>query len=427
MNTSENAAAQAKPGLSVWIVTLLAIAMFVNYVDRGSLSVVAPVLKDTLHVSSADMGLLLSSFFWSYTLAQPFAGSLVQRFDVRLVLAVGLGAWAAATMMCGLAGSFVALLALRLVMGLGESIIYPANAKILAERSSEAIRGRCNGLISMAMCAGPAGGTLAGGLILAHFGWRATFLALGGASLLWLIPWLSTRLAPAPTATDEAQAKGPGYWELLRTRALWGASVGQFCYSFQFYLLLTWLPFFLVKAEHVSLTAMAGISASVYAVQALAALFSGWASDALVRAGGSATLVRKGFVMSGLALGGATFVLVGTGPHTLMIPSLLACGFFTGFANPMCFSIGQSLAGPSAGGRWMGIQNMVGNFAGISAPMVTGMILQTTGAFTGAFFLAALLAVLGLVCWGLVLGRVEPVKWREDHGQPGAVAPASAV
>jgi MFS family permease len=427
MNTSEKAAGASGPGLSPWVVALLAIAMFINYVDRGSLSVVAPVLKDTLHVSSAGMGLLLSSFFWSYTLAQPLAGFLVQRFDVRIVLAIGLGAWAAATMACGLASGFAVLLVLRLVMGLGESVIYPANARILAERASETVRGRCNGLISMAQCLGPAGGTLAGGLILAHFGWRATFLALGAASLLWLAPWLLTPLPLAAAPNPERRAPGPGYGEILRQRALWGASVGQFCYSFQFYLLLTWLPFFLVKAEHVSLAAMAGISASVYAVQALAALFSGWASDALVRAGGSATLVRKGFVMGGMALGGATFVLVGTGPHALMIPSLLACGFFTGFANPMCFSIGQSLAGPSAGGRWMGIQNMVGNFAGISAPMATGMILEATGAFTGAFLLAAILAVLGLVCWGLVLGRVEPVAWSGERREPPEVVPVTAA
>ena len=183
--------------LSGRVVALLALAMFVNYADRGSLSVVAPVLHDRMRLSDAQMGVLLSSFFWSYTLTQPLAGSIVQRFDVRRVLAVALAVWAGATMLCGLATGFVTLLGLRLAVGLGESVIYPANARILAERATEQVRGRCNGLISMAMCLGPTAGTLVGGLVLARYGWRAVFLVLGALSLLWLWPWLRTpREAP---------------------------------------------------------------------------------------------------------------------------------------------------------------------------------------------------------------------------------------
>ena len=164
-------------GLSGRVVALLALAMFVNYADRGSLSVVAPVLHDRMRLNDAEMGVLLSSFFWSYTLTQPLAGSIVQRFDVRRVLAVALAVWAGATMLCGLATGFVMLLGLRLAVGLGESVIYPANARILAEHATEQVRGRCNGLISMAMCLGPTAGTLVGGLVLAR---SARMRALAG-------------------------------------------------------------------------------------------------------------------------------------------------------------------------------------------------------------------------------------------------------
>ncbi len=405
-------------GLTTWTVVLLALAMFINYVDRGSLSIAAPALKDGLAISNGRMGLLLSAFFWTYTFAQPLAGSLVQHFDVRKVLAIALGLWAAATTLCGLAGGFAALLGLRLVMGLGESVIYPANARLLAERAPEHRRGRYNGLISMAMCLGPSGGTLVGGLILAQWGWRWVFLSLGLASLLWLIPWLATPMAPARRHAAAPARRGPGYGELLRQRPLWAVSIGQFCYSYQFYLLLTWLPFFLVKAQHVSFAAMAGISAAVYGVQALAALVSGAASDRLIRTGVGAGAVRRAFVLAGVGVGGLSFLMVGMGPHGLMIPFLLACGFCTGFANPMVFAIGQTLSGPSAGGRWMGVQNMVGNLAGITAPMATGLIVDATGSFAGAFFLAGALSVLGLACWGLALGPIAPVAWREEAAAP---------
>jgi MFS family permease len=424
VQNADGGGAHARGALPARIVVLLALAMFVNYADRGSLSVVAPVLHDQLRLSDAEMGVLLSSFFWSYTLAQPLAGSIVQRFDVRWVLAVALALWAGATMLCGLAVGYVALLGLRLAMGLGESVIYPANAQILAERADERVRGRCNGLISMAMCLGPTGGTLVGGLVLAHYGWRAVFLCLGLLSLLWLWPWLTTpREAPAAAAV-RAKPSGPGYGELLGRRALWGASIGQLCYSWQFYLLLTWLPSYLVKAQHLSLSAMAGTGAAVYAVQALAALASGWVTDALVRRGSGRAGVRRIFLLLAIAGGGLALLVEGLGPKGLAIPCLFLAGICTGWGNPLIFSIGQTLAGPSAGGRWMGIQNMGGNFAGILAPIATGVIAQITGSFTGAFVLAAALSVVGIVCWSLVLGPVETLTWRRGGAalQPLAAA-----
>jgi MFS family permease len=416
--------ARPATSISAWIVALLAIAMFINYADRGSLSVAAPVLKDQLSISDAQLGVLLSAFFWSYALAQPIAGSLVQRFDVKRVLAIGLAVWAGATFLTALANGFAALLALRLMMGLGESVIYPANARILSERAPERLRGRCNGLIAMGMCLGPTGGTLVGGLILASFGWRAVFLFLGALSLLWLLPWLATPMGPrgaAPAAPPVRPEPGPGYGEILRRRALWGVSLGQFCYSWQFYLLLTWLPLYLVKSQHLSLTVMAGVGAAVYALQSLAALAGGLGSDALIRRGASPTLVRKAFVLTGVAGGGVAVLVLSLGAPKLAIPCLAASGIFTGIGNPIQFAIGQTLSGPTAGGRWMGIQNMFGNFAGILAPAATGWIVQATGTFTAAFQLAAALSVAGLVCWGLVLVRVEPLQWRPAHsGAPPA-------
>ncbi len=408
------------PSVSGWIVGLLALAMFINYADRGSLSVAAPVLKDRLAITDAQMGVLLSAFFWTYALCQPVAGSLVQRYDVKRVLAIGLAVWAAATFMIGFAGGFASLLVLRLVMGVGESVIYPANARILAERAPERLRGRWNGLIAMGMCLGPTGGTLFGGLVLARFGWRAVFLLLGVLSLLWLLPWLATPMRPSAAATEPRglpRDPGPGYGELLRRRALWGVSLGQFCYSWQFYLLLTWLPLYLVKSQHLSLTLMAEVGAAVYALQSLAALAGGWGSDALIRAGASPTLVRKGVILAGVAGGGVAVLLLSLGSPSMAIPCLAASGIFTGIGNPIQFSIGQTLAGPAAGGRWMGIQNMFGNFAGILAPAATGWIVQATGAFAAAFQLAAVLSVAGLICWGIVLVRVEPLQWR-GSGEP---------
>src|SRR6476646_9885235 len=228
----------ARPGISLYLVALLAMAMFLNYTDRGSLSIVAPALKQQLGISNAAMGLLLSAFFWSYALAQPAAGWVAQRFAPRTVLAIATALWSLATLACGL--GTVMLFALRMLLGLAESAIFPTNARIFAEHAPEHQRGRCNSAMSVGHSMGPTAGTLIGAMILIAYGWRAVFFALGALSLLWLVPWIARR-DPSLEAGAAARHEPASYGEILRQRSLWGACLAQFCYSYPFYLVLTWL------------------------------------------------------------------------------------------------------------------------------------------------------------------------------------------
>jgi MFS transporter, ACS family, D-galactonate transporter len=130
---------------------LLAAAVFINFVDRGSLATASPLLKDELGLSNSQIGVLLSAFFWPYAPLQPVAGWLAQRFDVRYVLAGGLSVWAIATALTELSTSFTLLLAVRILLGIGESVAYPCISKLLAQRAPEHERGRANGLIAPAL------------------------------------------------------------------------------------------------------------------------------------------------------------------------------------------------------------------------------------------------------------------------------------
>src|SRR5215468_11887518 len=117
----------AAGGISTRIVGLLAVASFINYVDRGSLATAAPLVREEFALSNTQLGLLLSAFFWSYTPGQLPAGWLAERLDPRRVLAAGLAVWGTATALTGFATGFIMLLALRLMLGLGESVMYPAS------------------------------------------------------------------------------------------------------------------------------------------------------------------------------------------------------------------------------------------------------------------------------------------------------------
>jgi MFS family permease len=402
-------------GVAPRIIVLLTAAVFINYLDRGNLATAGPLIRDELTLSNAQFGTLLSAFFWTYTPAQLLAGWLAERHDPRAVLAAGLAVWGIATALTGLASGFALLLAFRLLLGLGESVMYPAGFKILAVARDEQ-RGRANGVLAIGQSLGPAVGTLLGGLLMAWVGWRAVFLATGLLSLLWLWPWLKTGQSPDASPARRASA-GPASRQLLRNRELWGCALGHFCMNYALYLVLSWLPTYLVKALGFSLAAMAQLAAGIYCLYALVSVASGWAADRWRLAGASANRVRKSALIAGL--GGLAVCFTGcslAGPVGAIL-ALAGCGACFGLLTPALFATTQTLAGPDAAGRWMGVQNFVANFASMAAPIITGIAVDRTGGFEVGFLIATVVALAGIFAFAFLVRRIEPVEW------PSAPAP----
>src|SRR5215469_13265931 len=254
------------------LLALLAFAIFINFVDRGNLSIAAPLLKDEFRLSASQLGILLSSFFWTYSLCAIPAGALVDRFNPSWVLAAGFLLWSCATSGSGLIHSFAMLLVLRLMLGMSEAVAFPAYATILARHFRESQRGLANSIGSIAQAAGPAVATFAGGILIARLGWRPFFILLGLISLFWLIPWL--RWMPRSTSNVPAGPKlaREGILEVLRQPSAWGMCAGYFCSNYVLYLLLTWLPFYLVHERHFSLTVTARIGGVAFFCKAVSAL-----------------------------------------------------------------------------------------------------------------------------------------------------------
>src|SRR5260370_271270 len=144
------------------VVTLLAVAALINYIDRGNLSIAASLLKDELGLSASQLGILLSSFFWTYSLFQLVSGWLADRFDAKWVMAIGFFLWSGATAATGSLPAFGALLAARLILALGESVAYPCYTRTLVRHVPEVGRGFANALIAPGVGCGPALGTFFG-------------------------------------------------------------------------------------------------------------------------------------------------------------------------------------------------------------------------------------------------------------------------
>jgi ACS family D-galactonate transporter-like MFS transporter len=400
------------PGALSLVLVLLAISAFINYVDRGNLSIAAPLLKDELGISASQLGVLLSAFFWTYACMQLFSGWLVDRLNVNWVIAGGFLLWSVATAATGLVHIFSALLVLRLLLGMGESVAYPSYSKIIALNFPEEHRGLANAAISAGLVLGPGFGMLLGGLLMARFGWRPFFIVLGLVSLLWIVPWL--KWMPKRQGAIQVDKSGaPSLAESLRLRSAWGTCVGLFCGNYINYFLITWLPFYLVRERNFSMNNMAKIGGTAYLLGACFGTLAGWFSDRWIASGATPTLVRKTFTGGGLACSGIFIGLAVVGRPLYCVAAIILGVIFFAVCASNLWAITQTLAGPQAAGRWTGFQNFVGNLAGVVAPALTGFVLDRTGHFYWAFVILTGVALTGTACWVFLVGPVEQVVWRK--------------
>jgi MFS family permease len=199
---------------------------------------------------------------------------------------------------------------------------------------------------------------------------------------------------------------------ILRRRELWGSCLGHFCQAYTLYLVMSWLPVYLVKDRGFSLSAMAQIGAGVYILAALASVLTGWVSDRWLTAGASSNRVRGTAMLTGFAgIAVCMSACALAGPFESLL-AMVGCGISLGVVTPALFASAQTLAGPEAAARWIGIQAFAGNLAGITAPMITGILVDRTGAFSAGFLLAAVLAAVGMIAYGLIVRLIEPIDWR---------------
>src|SRR6266581_3380663 len=387
---------------------LLVLSVLINYIDRGNLSIAAPLLKDELGLSASQLGILFSAFFWTYTVMLFLCGWFIDRFDVNRVLALGFLLWSLATTATGVVHGFTILLAMRLLLGIGESVAFPCYSKILAQNLPEHRRGFANGAIIAGMKCGPVVGTLGAGVLMANYGWRPVFIGVGLISLVWLPAWV--KWMPRTTASAHSGVC-PRVIDILRQRSFWATAAGGFCLAYPLYFMITWLPFYLAHEQHLSMRDMVNTAALYYAVDAAAALVTGWMTDFWIRRGSVAGIVRKSAMALGWTMAAIGFVGCSSAGPRSFLGWLMVTGVGCGIGNSGIWAFSQTLAGPDAVGRWTGLQNGFANLAGVVGPALTGFIVDWTGHFRVAFLITAGACLLSAVSWVFLMGRLEQVVW----------------
>jgi MFS family permease len=389
-------------------VLLLGAAVFLNYVDRGAIGIAAPLMKSQLGLSATQFGLVVSAFFWVYAPVQLLVGWLVDRFSVYRLMAGGVLLWALSTLAMGLAGGFASLLVLRILLGVGETIAFPGASKIITRHVPPQRRGMANAALALGIALGPAVGTLAGGLILASFGWRMIFLAFGIVTLIWLLPWhVTTRNL---SSVSDAGDRNVPLSSLVGRWPLWSMSIAHIASNYVFYFILAWLPLYLTQSRGLSIPAMTMLATLGYSAQAAAALAFGTISDWWTRSGRSEASMRRWMMTLGqIVAAGAVLGLAYADTKVEIALLLCVAGIATGALSLNTYAVAQMFSGPKAAGTWVGFQNAIGNLSGIFGPILTGAIVDKAG-YDVAFMITAAVAAGGALWWVIGVPKIEQIR-----------------
>jgi sugar phosphate permease len=414
-----------------WIaLTLLVLAGFVNFLDRSTLAIANQTISQELSFSPIEMGLLLSVFSWAYAVMQLPVGGLLDRLGARLTLGIGICLWSVAQATLGLLSSLQAMILARIGLGIGEAPQFPAGAKVVSEWFSMKERGLPSGIFNLSSSLGPAIAQPILTALLLVLGWRHMFLSMGLLGIVVAVLWYLTyrNRNEVSLTKDEQDYLNEGIkredregqlsfaeWRgLFRLPITWGLVFGYIGIIYMFSLYLAWLPAYLERTHHLSLTHAGWIASVPFLAGAIGVIFGGVLVDRLIRQGTSVSASRRGPICVGM-IASALFTVGGAYAGSVVAATALfgAAMFSLNVAIAGTWSL-ISVAVPSRKvASLASIQNFGGYFGGAFAPVVTGIVVQKTGEFTNALVISALVALIGAACY-YFLARLPSASTQAD-------------
>ena len=394
--------------VSQGVVLLLCLMYFITYLDRVNVSTAAAGFAKDFNLSSTQIGLVFSAFAYPYLVFQIIGGWISDRYGARRTLIVCGTIWAGATWLTGMATGLASLLIARLALGFGEGATLPAATTAMSRWIPSDKRGYAQGITHAAARIGNAVAPTAIVFIMTSHGWRASFYACAAISFVWVVLWALTfteypadhpRVSPEelstlpPPATDAAINRPP--WLTLFKRIA-PVTVVYFCYGWNLWLFLSWIPQYFLHSYNLDLKQSALFSSSVFFAGVVGDTLGGVVTDQLLRRTGSLTVARSGMVavcmlLTALALVPLMFV------HSIHVSlACLSIGFF--FAEmtigPM-WAIPMDIA-PNYSGTASGMMNTGSALAAIVSPVVSGFLIERSHNWELPFVCDMFLMAIGL-------------------------------
>ncbi|MBB2200836.1 MFS transporter [Gluconacetobacter tumulisoli] len=387
---------------SRYVFFLLVFLMYViSYGDRAALSIALPALGKEFTLTPVEMGWVSSSFLWSYFLLNLPSTIVLDLVGARLVGTVAVALWSCAMLLGGMVQNISQFLMTRVLLGVGEAPTFGVGATVVRNWALPKERGSVMTVLLTGMQLGLAGGTIAGAYLIAAFGWRCEFIALGLIGLAWAAAWWLVYRNPSdgahqpkrtPISIREVQA-------LFRSPSFIGILVVQCTQNYLNFLVMSWMPLYLIHELHIDVTGSGTSTALCYLSAAAGAVIVGRIAERIVFRN-SLHPPRRRFIVAACLTGAASIGLL---PHfhtmapILLVLSISLCGLIA--ANGANTALLTDLVEDGRKiGAVTGVTLTFSNSLGLLAPIVTGYIVSYTGRFDVAWYMcSAALVVAGLL------------------------------
>ena len=420
------------PRLRWPVIFLCFLANTINYMDRANLAVAAPYIRKELGLDAAAMGLILSGFFWTYSVCQLPAGWIVDRIGPRITFAFAVVWWSAFTAATAFARSFLQMIGCRLMLGIGEAGAYPTMAKVTSNWFPTRERALASAIFDSGSRVGAVVALPLVTWIIYVANWETSFVVTGIIGLIWALFWVflyrdperhagvqpgRLRALQAARSASYDRSADVSWGSLFRYRTIWGMMLGFFCLNFVIYFFITWFPTYLVQARGFSLAKLGTLGMIPGLISIPGGWLGGFTSDWLYRRGWSLTASRKTCLVGGMltssVITGSAFV-----PSVWEALALFAIAYSAlAFTAASVWSLPGDVAPTKAHvGSIGGIQNFASNLAGIFISTFTGVMLMiTSGSFVVPLVTAGALALIGAAMYLFVVGPIEPLTVPETH------------
>lgn len=414
------------PHLRWWICGLLFFGSTVNYIDRGTIAILAPKLQELFHWSESDYGWIINAFMVAYAIMMVVSGGVIDGLGTRVGYALAMGWWSLAAMGHALARGVLSFGVARFMLGAGEAGNFPASIKAVAEWFPKRERALATGIFNSGTNIGAVIAYPVVGWIYLRWGWKEAFVGTGALGFICVAAWLALYRLPRfhpwlrqaeldhieqmdAGNPDETESKIP-WAKILLIRPAWGFTLAKFMTDPIWWFYIFWLPKYLVQARGFTIARLEWFGMIPFLAAVPGSVFGGWLSGYLIRRGWSVNAGRKtAMLVCALSMpAGVIAVFVGSPWLAIALISVSTSAHQGWSAN--VFTLTSDIFPKKDVASVVGIGGCAGAIGGAIIAPLAGYILQFTHSYVPLFVIASVMHPLAMILVHLIIPNIEPVK-----------------
>ena len=414
-----------KIGNKRWgILLLLTLCYLILYMDRSCMSMAGPSMMNYYGWNASQFGLVSTAFFIGYACTQILGGWLADRFGGGKIVMIGAIWWSIFVFITPFGATLGLMIIIRIVMGMGEGVSLPAMSTIIAQWVPKKESGLAWGISIMGVSMGIALAMPISAWIIKIWNWQMVFHSFAFLAPVWVIIWWKfgrnkpedypkiskeeleyIRSDEGVDGENSDQAANLTSKDIFSTLSVWTGALSFFCTNYLFYLFMTWLPTYFVKGRGFTMSTSAIYTMMPYIVATFTYPLGGWLADQAAKKFGH-NMGRKLFPLFGM-LGAGILLILGSKASS----PISAVALISASNGVLCLTMGgyysmPIIFSPKDAGKITGLYATFATFGGISAPLITGIIVDSYG-YTSALYLGAGISILGAII--LLTSQVRPI------------------